>query len=273
MSSVLTSRARTLLPLVLLLALGACHRESEGDFAWVGDIQPGRTVHVRNMNGPVRVHASPDGRVHVTGSRAWRGMRPERVTFAMRGGEGRGNGDLVFCAHWGSNGRCDDDNYRAGRGNWMSKLWSRRKPVAVTFDVALPAGVALDVSTVNGGVTVRDTDGRVELRTVNGTIDIESPSGEVEAKSVNGDVIARVGSLGEGSMTLETVNGSVSAQLPPMLDARLEARTVNGRIDSDFPLATSARTPRQLNATIGRGGPAELNLRTVNGSISLKRGV
>src|SRR5687768_7911691 len=92
MSRVTTIRARTLLPFALVLALGACHRDTEGDFAWVGDIQRGRTVHVRNMNGPVRVHASPDGRVHVTATRAWRRGRPERVTFAMRGGDGGGNG-------------------------------------------------------------------------------------------------------------------------------------------------------------------------------------
>jgi hypothetical protein len=47
--------------------------------------------------------------------------------------------------------------------------------------------------------------------------------------------------------------------------------TVNGSLQSDFPITMQGRfNPRHLRAKIGEGGPT-VRLRTVNGSVELKK--
>ena len=49
------------------------------------------------------------------------------------------------------------------------------------------------------------------------------------------------------------------------------ASTVNGHITTDFPLMIRGKfSGRQISGAIGQGGP-ELSLKTVNGSIELRR--
>jgi DUF4097 and DUF4098 domain-containing protein YvlB len=67
------------------------------------------------------------------------------------------------------------------------------------------------------------------------------------------------------------VNGGIDLDLPGALSTKLEAETLNGDIDSDFPLVVLGRVSRRhLSGTIGNGG-RELLLKTLNGSIRLRR--
>jgi DUF4097 and DUF4098 domain-containing protein YvlB len=55
------------------------------------------------------------------------------------------------------------------------------------------------------------------------------------------------------------------------MSAEVKAQTLNGDISSDFPITVMGRkSRRELNGTIGSGG-RELSLKTVNGSIRLRR--
>ncbi|HET7041031.1 MAG TPA: DUF4097 family beta strand repeat-containing protein, partial [Gemmatimonadales bacterium] len=107
---------------------------------------------------------------------------------------------------------------------------------------------------------------------VNGGIDVTT-SGIVEAETVNGDIDARIGRADwTGALKFETVNGSVSLTAPADLSTDLRASTVNGAVDSDFPVTVRGRMERRsIRGTIGAGGRS-LELTTVNGGISLKRG-
>jgi DUF4097 and DUF4098 domain-containing protein YvlB len=67
------------------------------------------------------------------------------------------------------------------------------------------------------------------------------------------------------------VNGSVTAVFPASLNAEVTATTVTGNITTDFPLTVSGRFGgRRISGTVGGGG-RELELKTVNGSINLRR--
>ena len=70
---------------------------------------------------------------------------------------------------------------------------------------------------------------------------------------------------------LSTVNGGIRLVLPPCASAALQAATKNGRIVTDFQ-AKGKVTDQEVNGRIGGGG-SRLLLRTVNGTIELKRGV
>src|SRR5216684_282736 len=95
-----------------------------------------------------------------------------------------------------------------------------------------------------------DNDVRVDFT-------VSVPKGvEFDGQTVNGQAEA------EGltaNVTLGTVNTEIRAE------------TLNGDIDSDFPMTVSGRFgPRRVRATIGAGGRT-LELKTVNGSIRLRK--
>ena len=59
--------------------------------------------------------------------------------------------------------------------------------------------------------------------------------------------------------------------MPPTANANIAASVVNGSIRPDFPLTvTGVLSDKKINGKLNNGGP-ELSLKTVNGSIHLRR--
>ena len=72
-------------------------------------------------------------------------------------------------------------------------------------------------------------------------------------------------------VTASTVNGSVTIEVPSNFAGELEMETVNGSLQSDFPVTMQGLfNPKHLRAKIGDGGPT-IRLKTVNGSVELKK--
>lgn len=267
--------SRRALALSVLLAgpLAACgdHDASASDvFTWSRTVAPGDWVRVRNLNGNVRVAGASGGSVRITGTRRYRGRRPQPVRFQAA----EGGGGVVVCALWGrSGGRCTADDYSSGKtgGSFLDRLLFRRGEVAVDFVVALPPGVRLDASTVNGRVTVADAASEVRARSVNGSITVDVRGGPVSAETVNGSVLAQVADLAPGAgLSLGSVNGSVTAMVPPGLGGDLDLKTTNGRVVTDLPVAARHVDRRSLRGVLGAGGHP-FSLQTVNGSVRLER--
>jgi len=142
----------------------------------------------------------------------------------------------------------------------------------VDYHVKVPRTVRVTVSNVNGRVEVAGITAEVEASTVNGSVEVQDAA-EVDASAVNGSVEASLGSLDpEGRSTLRTTNGSVRLTLPRDANAEIEARTVNGGIGCDFDVDGGRKTKRKLEGRIGTGG-ARFDIRTVNGSVSIDRGL
>ena len=73
--------------------------------------------------------------------------------------------------------------------------------------------------------------------------------------------------------SLRATNGSVRVRLPRDAAADVEAHTVNGSVECDFELGSGARVSRRnVEGRIGVGG-ARFELRTVNGSAHVDRGL
>jgi DUF4097 and DUF4098 domain-containing protein YvlB len=121
---------------------------------------------------------------------------------------------------------------------------------ASTIDVAVPAGVHLDVHGIEATVTVHEVSGPVQVATVNGNVSVDGAPRDVEAASVSGsvDVSIRRGDVrassvsgsvaihlaGGGTASARTVSGSVSVGGAPL--TRAEADTMSGSIDLDARL-------------------------------------
>lgn len=255
---------------VATLAPAIRAQDRDDSFKWSGAIEAGRSVFVRNLNGGVRIEEGAGATAEVRAEKKWTHGDPKDVTITATK---TAAGDVLVCAIWdGKNTRCDEDGYSSGGdGSWW-KL-HRDNDVSVQFTIRLPKGVKVDASTVNGSVSIEGATAAVKARTVNGGIDAASTGGPVSAKTVNGGIKARMGALGDGPTEYESVNGSITLVLPDGANADLSMSTVNGSISSeDFPITVQGKfTSRRFNGKIGKGGP-ELRVKTVNGSIQLRRG-
>lgn len=233
-------------------------------FRYSQSLPAGESVWVRNLNGPIRVEAAAGPTLEVVAEKRVRRGSADAVRITAE----RTSGGVLVCALWVERDtQCDASGYRS-RGDG----WRVRDEVSVTFTVRVPAGVVVDVRTVNGDLEVRGATARVTARTTNGGVDVTTAGGAVDARTTNGNVRARVGALGEEGATLRSTNGSITLEVPSGTGARIEARTTNGTIDTAFPVTVEGTLRRtRLQGTIGAGGPP-IELHTTNGSIHLRKG-
>jgi hypothetical protein len=245
-------------------------QRDEQRWEWSGAVEAGRWVYVRNLNGPVRVEGTAGNTVEVVAyKRARRRGRPEDVRITVEQRSARG--DVVICAIWHSNTRCDEDGYstRSSRSWWDRD--DDRGDVSVEFIVRLPHGVRVTATSVNGAIEINGAESEVVARTVNGDIRARTTGGPVSARTTNGSLDISAGTLGGGPLEYATTNGAIAVTVPPDLNADVELRTVNGGITTDFPLTIEGRfNNRRVRGTIGKGGPL-LRLSTTNGSIRLRK--
>lgn len=248
----------------LVALLGGCERSAGPKVTtWRGGVAPGAWVRVQNVNGAVRVARASGGEVVIVATRSASRGRPEPVRVLT---ERRGP-DVVSCVTWGDSNRCGSSS--RGRPGFLLRLLRGYGSTDLSFVVALPAGVRLDVQTVNGRVTVADAAGEVVAHTVNGSVTIGAAGGPVRAESVNGSVSAQIASLAPNArVRLGTVNGSVTALLPASLDASVAASTTNGHITSAFGGLTVPARAHAFSTTLGRGA-GSVSLSTVNGSVRI----
>ena len=145
-----------------------------------------------------------------------------------------------------------------------------RRGWSVSFEVLVPRSTALDVASVNGGVSVRGTRASVDASTVNGGITLLDVSGTVRGSTTNGGIdVTLTGERWQGEeLQLGTTNGGITLRVPSNFNARLVASTVHGDIDTDFPLTIQGRVGRRVEGTLGSGGPT-VRLTTTNGGIRL----
>ena len=142
--------------------------------------------------------------------------------------------------------------------------------VSVEYTIDFPAGIDLDVRTLNGAIQIDGATGAIEARTLNGNIDadIARLRGQATLATTNGN-IALDARRGAAQVTATVVNGAVTAILPADLSGRLSAQTVTGRVRCDLPLIDpTVEEPNRIVGTFGGGdGDTPVTLQTVNGNV------
>jgi len=241
---------------VLLPVTSSAKRVGE-PFHWTGAIPQGKTLKIRGVNGQIHAVLGSGARAVVDAQKWGRRSDPDEVLIEMH----EEGDDVTICARypkrWGGLTDCNS-NARGARGD-----------VHVDFTVQIPAGVGAAFANVNGGIRAEGLQSRVRAATVNGSVRIETTE-PAEAKTVNGSIVARMRPRPGGDLDFASVNGSIRVEIPADANARVEAATVNGSISSDFPVTIRGRwIGRRLQGTIGNGGP-DIEMATVNGSISLR---
>ena len=142
----------------------------------------------------------------------------------------------------------------------------------VTYNLRVPANVALELRTVNGRIASRGVDAETSATTVNGVVEIEATgSNEVEAKAVNGIIRAHFLKDFHGA-SFKTVNGRVVAVLPPSASFTGDFTQVNGDVEAAFPLNIHSHPGSRRVSGEVNGGRYSLHIVTVNGDIKVENG-
>jgi hypothetical protein len=158
------------------------------------------------------------------------------------------------------------------------------------LELRVPLRTNLELGSVNGGVlTVENVEGELEISNVNGRVVLMNVAGSVVANSTNGGVTATLSRVtGDKAMAFTSLNGNIDVTMPANIKANLKMRSDNGDVFTDFDVqlrqsGSGASGPtrgnpkfhvevnRALYGSVNGGGP-EIELRSFNGSIFLRKG-
>jgi hypothetical protein len=238
---------------------------------WCRDARRSDVCEVREETLPnlkvVDLDARGNGGVSVRGwDRPDVHVRARIIVFADSDAEAKQIASEIRLVTTG--GRIRAEGPSRERNSWRDRGWS------VSFELEVPRNSEMRVDATNGGVSVHDVRGRLDLRTVNGGIALDDVSGDIRSETTNGGVTVRMTSdKWDGpSLEVRTINGGINLALPSNLSAELDARAVNGGIHVDFPITVSGliSNRRELRGTIGSGGP-RIRASATNGGITITR--
>jgi hypothetical protein len=237
----------------LVLALAAV------PFVYDGQLRPGQSLTVRDINGDVRVRTGD--RLAIRATKHADHGDPNDVAILV---ENRSDG-IVVCVRYPpeTNRGCDERKSAHSHSD-------RDNDTAVDFEITVPHGINLNASSVNGSVDAMN-DGPTEASTVNGSVQVQGRDVR-RAASVNGSVRVKVLDRSRGSLTARTVNGSIDVTLAPGNGVAFDARTLTGGINAEGITVDHPRwgPGARASGTLGDGA-LRISAETVNGSITLRR--
>lgn len=163
-----------------------------------------------------------------------------------------------------ANGRVHADGPRDG--------WREGSGWGVSYEVFVPRHTDLTLRTTNGGVDLEDVHGRMDFDTTNGGVTLKRVDGDVQGSTTNGGVhIELSGDHWDGEKCdVHTTNGGVKVLVPANYSAHLEAETTHGGVDIGFPVTVHGRIGDHFETDLGSGGKL-IHVTTTNGGIALQR--
>jgi DUF4097 and DUF4098 domain-containing protein YvlB len=161
---------------------------------------------------------------------------------------------------------------RDGRVRAEGPSTRRRQSWSVSYDVYAPRRTDLRLNAQNGGLSVEEIEGRMDLGTVNGGLSLRHVAGDVRAETTNGGLTVELdGDRWRGAgLDARTTNGGVQLDIPRDYSARLETGTVNGSMNIDFPVTVQGSIGRRITTQLGSGGPS-IRAITTNGGVRIRQ--
>lgn len=224
----------------------------------------GKTVSVENVNGSVDVGVWDRNEVRVEAEKRVRGARRDSSDEALKA--------VRIEVSQTATGLEIRTRYpkHDGVSGIFNFFTEERLHAEVKYTITMPRTAKLEVDSVNAAVRVNGVQGGSEIETVNGSIEVVGAAGSFEAETVNGSIDAELSSVAAGKLSAETVNGRVRLALPAALRANVAIETVNGKITTDIPVTTRSLSKRALRGSMNGGGPVDLAITTVNGSVTIE---
>ena len=149
------------------------------------------------------------------------------------------------------------------RGGWTRRMFSGS--YRLRFEVEVPRGADVDLSTAGGAIDARSIGGRLEARSSGGSIDVEDAGGDIDVHTSGGPIsVSRVG----GDARLDTSGGGIRAR---EVAGDLVAETSGGSIQVDgVGGSVKAHTSGgPVRATFAAGNGSGGSLSTSGGGITV----
>lgn len=237
------------------------------DYRFTKDLRTGDRMEIENINGSITVSQGSGRTATVEVTKIVKEGNGDLVKSVMEESQGMMRVCTIYLNRDPNRSTCRGDNNNSSRNGRRNEF-----QVEMNYVVRVPAGVTVNVETVNGGVVLRGLDTPASVATVNGGIDFDA-AGAHRLETVNGAIRARLTRADwNGSLEIETVNGMVDLTLPASFAADVSGETVNGGVTSDFPITIEGRWgPKSFRGSINGGGSRTLSIETVNGAIRLRR--
>ena len=246
--------------------LGSCRRQDDWGDRDRAHFCEERTLGWHAASGAtLTVDASPNGGVSVSG---WdKDSVDVKIAVSAQGYDDDEARQLVQQIRVTNEG---------GRINIDGPSTRRRQSWWVTLEIMAPRRVDVDLSTLNGPLSVADITGRIRLDAQNGPLALESVGGDVRAHAQNGPLhVTLAGNRWDGAgLDAETQNGPLTLEIPDGYNAQLETGTINGPMEIDFPVTVQGRigvgSRRHLTTTLGSGGTS-IRAVTTNGPAVIRK--
>jgi DUF4097 and DUF4098 domain-containing protein YvlB len=233
----------------LAICFSAAHAADSRKEARI-DIAPGGTVNIVSGGGSIALHSGAGHQLLVSYT-----VHSAKIEVDQSSSDNKQRVELLTHALPGEKPTADE--------------------AKVDYDVTVPAGVSVNVSTTSAAITADGISSDIELSSETGQItvhniakshvhvrsvtapvtlqnvtlsrvDIQSTGGAVQLKNVNGQRLA-VGTTsgnidyegdcsGGGSYILTTHSGAINVTLPATASVDLTARSATGAVENDFPL-------------------------------------
>ena len=251
-----------------MMLLGLPQTVSKSDeFRWNGVIPQGSSIEIKGINGEIVAEPTAGPEVQVIAVKRSRNSDVGSVQIKVVPHAGGVTICALYPNEFGEYQDCGPSSSERNSGSGNVK----NNDVQVSFAVKVPDRVGFIGKTVNGGISATSLTGNVVTRTINGEIKV-STTGYAEATTINGEIAASLGNgIWPNTLTFRTINGQINIDLPASVSTEVDAETLNGSINSDFPLEVqSGKGKKHVKGTIGSGG-RDLVLKTLNGSINLRR--
>jgi DUF4097 and DUF4098 domain-containing protein YvlB len=196
-----------------------------------------KSLSVETVNGRVEIVAGTAFRADVdvtawgaTDSDAKKNLGDVKVRFENE------NGNLsLYAEEPGVHVR------RSGRGWNVESHRDDRWRSETKYRITVPASLRVNVSAVNGAVSVTGIAAPLELTTVNGKITVAGGRRDAKLNTVNGAIEAGFSELPKGAtLDVRTVNGGIALTLPAKAGFHLEGHTMSGEILSSFAFPSVA---------------------------------
>jgi len=231
----------------------------EAKSAWTRSykVNEGATLELREPNGRINVEAIDGNEIQVVATRIAKGKTEEEAKAAAEKIEIKENA---------SADRVELDS-TGGTGGMGLTFGPEHR---VDYDVKVPRSLSLTIKTTNGAIDVKAVTGLVKIEATNGEVTASGLERGIDVDAVNGRVVVDMAKVGPDGVRCKTVNGEIIVTIPKDAKATVAARVTNGVVEvENLPIDSSKDgSHRRLDATLGGGGP-DVRLDTTNGMIKL----
>lgn len=144
----------------------------------------------------------------------------------------------------------------------------------IDYEVTVPAGVALRITTLSGDVDLSGLSGAITAKTVSGDLLLSALTGPVNVRSVSGDV--KLNGLSGNAVEAASVSGDVDVTWPPAQAAELSLKSITGEVYADPAVTFTNLKQRsyvgyQLHGSYGQGSGPLVKLESVSGDVFFRK--